>query len=131
MNKKIIWILLFFLITFGCTQLIIEDSQQYKEPVYVTFKLVDENNNTVFFNESDFELGTNAFEAMKRVFGSKLKYEEYSFGVFITEINNIAPKDGYFWELFVDGKSAVFGISQYEIQNDMIFEWRLTQINFE
>lgn len=127
--KVLIISIILFLFSLGCTQAILDDSPKYEEPVYVTFKVVNEEGMTVFYNQSDFELGTNAFDAMKHVFGSRLKYEEYPFGIFINEINNISATDGYFWELFVDGLTAPFGISSYEIKEDIIFEWRLSKIN--
>lgn len=123
--------IILFLFSMGCTQLILGDSEQYEDPAYVTFKVVNEEGATIFYNENDFEVGTNALDAMKDVFGSRLKYDEYPFGVFITEINNIAPSEGYFWELFVDGSTSPLGIDSYKIEKDIIFEWRLSEINFD
>ncbi len=131
MNKKLLLILILtFAFVFGCTQAVLDDSS-YKEPVYATFKVVNENGETVFYEQTDFEFGTNAFVATKEIFGSKLKYDEYDFGVFITEINGLSAKTGYFWELFVDGTAATTGISSYIIEKEIIFEWRLSEINFE
>jgi hypothetical protein len=123
-------ILISFLFIFGCTQAILDNSPDYVEPVYTTIRIVDENNETVFFDDVETTPGTNAFELMKEVFGSKLKYQEYAgIGVFIEEINDIAPSEDSFFKLYVDGQEAQRGISTYIIEEDTIIEWRIEKIN--
>lgn len=122
---KITLILFSSFLIFGCTQTVLDNSPEYVPPVYMTLKVVDENNETFYFDEVEVEPGTNAFVAMKENLGSTLKYQEYDFGIFVEEIANKAAPEGHFYKLYVNGKEAELGISSYTIEENIIIEWQI------
>lgn len=73
--------------------------------------------------ETAFAEGTNAFDAMKEA--CELTYEEYPFGVYITSIEGVQPKENEYWALYVNGAYAEKGISDYALEDGMELEWRI------
>ena len=77
----------------------------------------------------DLQEGDNAFLVLKRAAEENsfpFEYKNYSFGVFITSIGNIAPKDNQFWAFYFNGAFSQVGASDQPVKKgDSIF-WQLT-----
>jgi len=72
--------------------------------------------------------GDTAFSALQRAAsqnGFTIKYQDYSFGVFVTEIANIKPAGSQYWAFYYNGQYSQVGASAQKISaNDTIF-WQL------
>jgi hypothetical protein len=129
MNKKflVFTIMLVVLISLiGCVQL----SNPYTHTCgpEVTLKIIGEDNSLLFDgNQACFE-ETNAFEAVKIMLDNNLEYTEYDFGVFITSILGVTPKENEFWSLYINGEKAAMGISSYNISENILIEFKLEEL---
>ena len=127
-NKKIIVLfalLVLLVLALGCTTTVPQESSSK----YVIMKVYDENSNIIFYKESQFDLNTNAFSAMKDMLNNNIKYTQYDFGAFITSIAGRDAPSTHFWSLYIDGTSAPEGISSYIIADLNLMEWRLDKID--
>ena len=126
MNKKILFLLILLVISFGCTTtepVIDNDLHSYD------FRLNIIDGNTVLFSGlfgSDEE--TNAFDAVKISLDNNLEYAEYDFGVFITSILGVTPKENEFWSLYINGEKATMGISSYNNSDVNLIEFKLEEL---
>ena len=126
MNKKVLFLLILLVISFGCTTtepVIDNDLHSYD------FRLNIIDGNTVLFSGlfgSDEE--TNAFDAVKISLDNNLEYAEYDFGVFITSILGVTPKENEFWSLYINGEKATMGISSYNNSDVNLIEFKLEEL---
>lgn len=76
----------------------------------------------------DLQAGDNAFKVLQRAASQNnftLKYDTYSFGVFITSIGNITPKGNQYWAFYFNGAFSQVGASDQPVaKGDSIF-WQL------
>lgn len=76
----------------------------------------------------DVKSGDNAFLLLKRAAtknGFTIKYDTYSFGVFVTEIGGIKPSATQYWAFYYNGQFSNVGASDQKIStNDTTF-WKL------
>ena len=129
MNKKflVFTIMLVVLISLiGCVQL----SNPYTHTCgpEVTLKIISEGNSLLFGGKQACFEETNAFEAVKIMLDNNLEYDEYDFGVFITSILGVTPKENEFWSLYINGEKAAMGISAYNISENILIEFKLEEL---
>lgn len=55
----------------------------------------------------------------------ELKYDNYSFGAFVTGIGSVAIKDNQYWAFYYNGKYSNTGASAQKISKDDTTFWRL------
>lgn len=67
--------------------------------------------------------GETAFERLEKE--KDIKYEESSFGKFITSIDSIEQGGGKYWLYTVDGKEATVSADQYKCLNEEEVRWEL------
>jgi hypothetical protein len=76
--------------------------------------------------------GTTAYEAMLAISSSS----DFSFtasyysgiGYFVTEINGMRGGREAYWSFYVNGSYSSVGVSEYEIKNGDVIEWKLEKI---
>ena len=74
--------------------------------------------------------GENAFELLKDAVGEdKVKYQEHDFGVFVEEINGLAPDAEHFWKLYYNGKESQVGADALATHKGDVLEWVVEKIN--
>lgn len=76
----------------------------------------------------DIKSSDNAFTLLKRAAtknGFDIKYDTYSFGVFITEIGGIKPAGNQYWAFYYNGRFSNVGASDQKIANSDTTFWRL------
>ena len=72
------------------------------------------------------ESGQTAFELTQRE--HDIVYDEYDFGIFITEINGVASTESHFWALYVNGESSLVGATNVVLETGDVVEWRYTAV---
>ncbi|AKM81831.1 TPA: DUF4430 domain-containing protein [Candidatus Berkelbacteria bacterium] len=76
----------------------------------------------------DLQAGDNAFAVLKRASEQNsfpLKYDSYSFGVFVNSIGGIAPAGNQYWAFYFNGTFSNVGASDQPVtKGDSIF-WQL------
>lgn len=71
----------------------------------------------------------NAFDEMNKI--ADLEYETYEgIGAYITSINDVGSTFDEYWMLYVDDEMSLVGISQLELEDGMLMEWRLEGFSF-
>lgn len=77
---------------------------------------------------TDIQTGSSVMEVMQKIAGeTSLEFETRTFsgiGELVRSINGKADADGFYWFLYVNGKSAEIGASQYMLQDEDQIEWR-------
>ena len=63
--------------------------------------------------------------ALKKIDDLNIVSEPSQYGEFITSIKGVEQGDNYFWNYYVNGEYATVGASEYEVQDNDIFEFRL------
>jgi len=87
---------------------------------------ITNNGETLFENSGRFEKGSNAFDAMQDLFD--VEYRQFAFGVMVTSINGTPAGENAYWALYVNNEYADRGITDYVLDSDMSFEWRIEQL---
>lgn len=128
MNKAIAaFFLLFFLI--GCTQqqalINLPEKQEQKSTISVSFE-VTANDRTLVDKALELKPPVNAFEALKQA--TKVEYEQYPFGVFITSVAGLKAGTGQYWAIYVNDLYAEKGIDQFELTKDTKMKLVLEEI---
>lgn len=75
----------------------------------------------------DYSIGDTAWNIMIRAqqkYGFIMKYQEYSFGMFITQLGNIPSEGTYYWALYYNGQSSMVGATDLQLQADDIVSWK-------
>lgn len=116
-------VLLFLLV--GCTQTTPPETNSEKITVY--FSYVDNTGATILEKSFEAEKSSNAFDVMKE--NIILEFEEYSFGALVTSVEGIAPPEGYYLALYVNGAYAEKGISDYTLEENTIIEWKMESLD--
>jgi hypothetical protein len=129
-NKKFILVLAvlaLFGVIFGCvsSQPSVLNSNNL---VSVSISVFDDSNVLIFSEMRDFNVGTNAFDAMKALVGENMKYQKYDFGVMVSSIYGVDAPSTHYWALYVDNNYAAKGIADYVVDSPVKFEWRLEKI---
>ena len=76
----------------------------------------------------DLQSGDNAFTALQRAASQNnfnLKYDTYSFGVFITNIGGIAPTGNQYWAFYYNGTFSNVGASDQPVHLGDNIVWQL------
>lgn len=76
----------------------------------------------------DLKSGDTAFTVLKRAAtanGFDIKYDNFSFGVFVTEIGGIKPVGNQYWAFYYNGRYSNVGASDQKISNGDTVFWRL------
>jgi hypothetical protein len=109
----------------GCTAAQQQTPQSGAEAT-VALKYLDASG-AVFFEKSfSVPTGTNALEAMQQ--NVPMETETFSFGVMVKSVNGVAPPEGYYLALYMNGAYAEKGIQDYSIDRDTEIEWRTEKI---
>jgi hypothetical protein len=71
----------------------------------------------------DGKNGVNAFTLLKKY--ARVQAKHYSFGYFVTSINDAAGNGPKYWTFFVNGKEASVGASSYITKSSDKITWKL------
>lgn len=81
---------------------------------------------------ADIDQGDSVLEVMQKIASvSNLMFETRSFsgiGELVESINGKKNANGLYWFLYVNGKSAEVGVSQYELSPGDEIEWRYKEM---
>ncbi len=124
-----------FSLLFGCASTVPSSSNDSLKTVSFSLSVYDDSNSLIFSSVADVNAGMNAFDAMKLVLSntktglnSNLEFEQYPFGIMVTSIAGKKAPSTHYWALYVNGAYASKGISDYFIDSDANFVWRLEKI---
>lgn len=94
-----------------------------------SIKKVDNNSQTNQSSAIAYQgrQGASALQLLKEKY--RVETQSYPTGEFVKSINGVTPDATHFWALYVDGKQATVGASQYITKNGENIEWKLDQIN--
>ena len=96
------------------------------EKVTVIVKATDAEGNVILDKVLDVEKGKTAFDAMKQADPLLGYKEDATYGVFISSINGVSPGQGdRYWALYVDGASALTGVSGIKLNENRLIEWKI------
>ncbi|MEW6295337.1 MAG: DUF4430 domain-containing protein [Candidatus Diapherotrites archaeon] len=110
----------------GCTSQSNSAPATAKELVKATF-ILEKADGSTETKTIEVEKGSNAFDAMKKVFSVQAK--KSSFGEFIESIEGIKPDAEHFWALYVDGKFATKAIDAYTLDKDTEIKWSYKNVS--
>lgn len=88
--------------------------------------VTDEAGETLLDETIEVAKGTNAFEALKTNFD--VMYDEFELGAFIKGFNGTEVKEGYYLAMYVNGEYAMKGISDYVLEEDISFEFKIEAV---
>lgn len=91
-----------------------------------------ENNNSKEY-QIDIKENESAFDVLKRLDSENenftFGYKEFSFGPFVTSINNYEPDySKQFWSFELNGKQSEVGIGDYKVKKRDTLTFKLTNI---
>ncbi len=86
-------------------------------------KAFDENGVIILDATDSFVAGTTALDAMQEL--TVVEYTQYVFGVMILSIAGVSPGNQQYWALYQDGNYSNVGISEINIDNDIMLEWKI------
>lgn len=122
--KKIVVLLMILFLSFGCLQ----TSQPEEQQITFTIKGFDSNNELVFEKQLQTEDSIKAFDALKEN-NVMMEYEQYSFGVLITRIEAMVPQIGEYIALYVNGDYSNVGVSDLELNDGDVLEFRVEKFD--
>lgn len=95
--------------------------------VHVTMKVYDKSG-TVFVNATrEVSRHSNAFDVMREIV--QVDFKTYAgLGPFVTSIAGVKPPPDQFWALYIDGTLSQLGIGNITVDNDILIEWKLTDL---
>ena len=76
--------------------------------------------------ETAFSILRRAAQAQKIV----LKYDQYSFGVFVKQIGDLQGGGDKYWMFYVNGQLANVGCSEYILKPNDRVEWRFEKVSW-
>ncbi|MFA5764187.1 MAG: DUF4430 domain-containing protein [archaeon] len=89
----------------------------------LTLKAFDENGVIILDATDSFVAGTQALDAMQEL--TVVEYTQYVFGVMILSIEGVSPGNQQYWALYQDGNYSSVGISEINIDNNTMLEWKI------
>lgn len=117
--KKTLLLLLVLLAFFGCTQM---QQEKTEKQIQFTISGYDNEGKLLFEKQLNSNARVTAFQALLEN-NVSMEYDEYSFGVLITSIEELTPQKNEYIALYVNNEYSNAGIS------DIILE-EGTKINF-
>lgn len=128
MLNKSFFLALFLLsaLAAGCVQN--SPRQSALENAAVSLKYFGSDGNGLFEKTFEVQKGTNALEAMQQ--NVQTEVQTFSFGVMMQSINGVAPQEGYYLALYMNGQYAEKGIQEYQINEDTSIEWKTEKIEY-
>ena len=101
-----------------------QDNNTEPEVYYdLTLKAFDENGVIILDATNSFVAGTPALDAMQEL--TVVEYTQYVFGVMILSIESVSPGNQQYWALYQDSNYSMVGISEINIDNNTMLEWKI------
>jgi len=136
-NKKILYAILTIVIIAGGASLFLgkkgvilpsspaeQTSAQTKSEIKVTLNAEDKTYTASIVKDgSVYDVMTALTLSSVNPFIFKAK-EYPGMGYLIEEINDIKGANGKYWTLYVNGKYATVGVSQYKLNNGDVIDWK-------
>jgi len=71
--------------------------------------------------------GQTAFDLLKE--SAQIEYQEFDFGVMVSEINGVATDDKHYWGLYVNDEYATAGASETVLKSGDTMKWIYEEIS--
>jgi len=94
------------------------------EKVTVIVKATGAEGNVILDKVLEVKKGKTAFDAMKQA-DPLLGYKDSAYGIFIESINGISAGPNQYWALYVDGATALTGVSGITLNENRLIEWKM------
>jgi len=125
--KKLLIILIILVALAGCTQ--VQQEPQITTPqVDFTVQAVNLDGEIVFGQGVRALEGSMVFDALIED-EVPIEYEISTYGAFVTGVGTLVPEAGEYIGLYVNGEYASVGISELEVEDGMILEFRIETID--
>lgn len=75
----------------------------------------------------DYGVGDTAWNIMIRAqqkYGFIMKYQDYGWGIYVTQLGNIPSEGTNYWALYHNGQSSMVGITDLKLQPNDTISWK-------
>lgn len=123
MLKKISQILFICIVLFlvsGCNK----NVKKFSNEVEIELIIYDKEEKEIY-REKKSTKEKYLIDVMKIIDDLELKTENSEYGEYIVSIKGLEEGNNYYWNYYVNGEYAQIGVSNYKIQNNDIFEFKL------
>ncbi|EKD56152.1 MAG: hypothetical protein ACD_58C00287G0001 [uncultured bacterium] len=75
----------------------------------------------------DYGIGDTAWNIMIRAqqkYGFIMKYQDYGWGIYVTQLGNQPSQGTYYWALYHNGASSMVGITDLKLQPNDTISWK-------